>query len=179
MHGRKECVRLLLRRGARHDITSIGGHTVLHLASANRHLEVVKRLVDAGARVNSRNAHGNTALHSAAATGTVDVFRVSPSEAYVIHLAFPYRSLAAQTTAREISQPCWGIFLGVEFSGCLDFRSVPQAPRTRASVKPHTSRSATPLAQLLIAYYMYDRQCFFPSDAARCAFKPTHRYLLL
>eukprot|EP00752_Nemacystus_decipiens_P001220 g1220.t1 len=73
MHGREECVQLLLRQGARHDMVSIGGHTVLHLASANRHCDVVKRLVEAGARVNVRNAHGNTPLHSAAATGTVDV----------------------------------------------------------------------------------------------------------
>ena len=58
-------------------MVSIGGHTVLHLASANRHREVVKRLVDAGARVNVRNAHGNTPLHSAAATGTSDVLSVS------------------------------------------------------------------------------------------------------
>lgn len=77
MHGREECVRLLLRQGARHDTVSIGGHTVLHLASANRHCEVVKSLVEAGASVNVRNAHGNTPLHSAAATGTVDVLLVS------------------------------------------------------------------------------------------------------
>lgn len=83
MHGREECVQLLLRRGARHDTVSIGGHTVLHLASANRHSEVVKRLVDAGARVNVRNAHGNTPLHSAAATGTVDVLSVSCSSRIV------------------------------------------------------------------------------------------------
>ncbi|CAM9649086.1 unnamed protein product, partial [Hapterophycus canaliculatus] len=73
MHGREDCVELLLGRGARHDQVAIGGHTVLHLASANRHCEVVKRLVEAGALVNARNAHGNTPLHSAAATGTVDV----------------------------------------------------------------------------------------------------------
>eukprot|EP00903_Cladosiphon_okamuranus_P016688 g15385.t1 len=73
MHGREECVQLLLRQGARHDAVSIGGHTVLHLASANRHCDVVKMLVEAGARVNVRNAHGNTPLHSAAATGTVDI----------------------------------------------------------------------------------------------------------
>ncbi|CAN0058708.1 unnamed protein product [Scytosiphon promiscuus] len=73
MHGREECVELLLRYGARHDRVAIGGHTVLHLASANRHCEVVKRLVEAGALINPRNAHGNTPLHSAAATGTIDV----------------------------------------------------------------------------------------------------------
>lgn len=77
MHGREECVQLLLCHGARHDTVSIGGHTVLHLASANRHCDVVKRLVEAGARVNVRNAHGNTPLHSAAATGTVDILLVS------------------------------------------------------------------------------------------------------
>ncbi|CAM9551124.1 unnamed protein product [Ectocarpus sp. 13 AM-2016] len=73
MHGREDCVELLLRYGARHDRVAIGGHTVLHLASANRHCEVVKRLVEAGGRVNARNSHGNTPVHSAAATGTVDV----------------------------------------------------------------------------------------------------------
>ncbi|CAB1115783.1 unnamed protein product [Ectocarpus sp. CCAP 1310/34] len=73
MHGREDCVGLLLRYGARHDRVAIGGHTVLHLASANRHCEVVKRLVEAGGRVNARNSHGNTPVHSAAATGTVDV----------------------------------------------------------------------------------------------------------
>ena len=77
MHGRGDCVELLLRQGAKHDTVSIGGHTVLHLASANRHCDVVKRLVEAGARVNVRNAHGNTPLHSAAATGTVEVLLVS------------------------------------------------------------------------------------------------------
>lgn len=50
---------------------------MLHLASANRHCEVVKRLVEAGGRVNARNSHGNTPVHSAAATGTVDVLSVS------------------------------------------------------------------------------------------------------
>ncbi|CAM9681509.1 unnamed protein product [Ectocarpus fasciculatus] len=73
MHGREDCVELLLRYGARHDRVAVGGHTVLHLASANRHCEVVKRLVEAGGRVNARNSHGNTPVHSAAATGTVDV----------------------------------------------------------------------------------------------------------
>lgn len=77
MHGRDECVELLLRRGAKHDQLAIGGHTVLHLATANRHCQVVKRLVEAGALVDARNAHGNTALHSAAATGTIDVLSVS------------------------------------------------------------------------------------------------------
>lgn len=77
---------LLIDQGARHDQLAIGGHTALHLASANRHCEVVKRLVEAGALVNARNAHGNTPLHSAAATGTIDVLSVSSalhSRAYV------------------------------------------------------------------------------------------------
>ena len=66
-------------------MVSIGGHTVLHLASANRHCDVVKRLVEAGARVNVRNAHGNTPLHSAAATGTVDVLLVSCCASILAH----------------------------------------------------------------------------------------------
>lgn len=77
MHGRLECVQLLLKHGARHDVASVAGHTALHVASANRHCLVVQSLVEAGAAIEARNAHGNTPLHSAAATGTVDVVSVS------------------------------------------------------------------------------------------------------
>lgn len=70
-------MQLLLRHGARHDLASAAGHSVLHVASANRHCAVVESLVEAGAFTDAQNAHGNTPLHSAAATGTVDVVLVS------------------------------------------------------------------------------------------------------
>lgn len=77
MHGRLECVRLLLRYGARHDICSSAGHTPLHGAAANRHCSVVRSLVEAGASMDVQNNHGNTPLHSAVATGSVDLVSVS------------------------------------------------------------------------------------------------------
>lgn len=79
MHGRLECVKLLLRHGASHDTASEAGHTPLHVAAANRHCDVVRRLAEAGASIEAQNSHGNTPLHSAAATGTVDVVSVSRS----------------------------------------------------------------------------------------------------
>lgn len=58
-------------------MASAAGHSVLHVAAANRHCSVVESLVEAGAFTGAQNAHGNTPLHSAAATGTVDVMLVS------------------------------------------------------------------------------------------------------
>lgn len=77
MHGRLECVRLLLGLGARHDVCSGAGHSPLHVAAANHHCSVVRSLVEAGASMDAQNCHGNTPLHSAAATGAVDVVTVS------------------------------------------------------------------------------------------------------
>lgn len=80
MHGRLECVRLLLGLGARHDVSSGAGHSPLHVAAANHHCSVVRSLVEAGASIDAQNCHGNTPLHSAAATGAVDVVTVSSEE---------------------------------------------------------------------------------------------------
>lgn len=106
-------------------MVSIGGHTVLHLASANRHCDVVKRLVEAGARVNVRNAHGNTPLHSAAATGTVDVLLVSCCASILAH---SFSRVGWCCTARlkrtffalhrDDSRPRRGVFFLVFFFFC-------------------------------------------------------------
>ena len=45
------------------------GHTALHWASANGHVDAVTWLLDAGAAVDARNSGDSTPLHSAAGSG--------------------------------------------------------------------------------------------------------------
>lgn len=123
MHGRLECVQLLLRHGAMLDVSSKAGHTPLHGAAANRHCFVVRTLVEAGASLDAQNLHGNTPLHSAAATGTVDVVSVSRIHNFFCPLISIFcRRLAApresETTTRVellhflLYSQIFGIFFG-------------------------------------------------------------------
>lgn len=45
------------------------GHTALHMAAVNGHVDICQQLVEAGADLTLENAAGNTALHWAAANG--------------------------------------------------------------------------------------------------------------
>lgn len=120
MNGRVECVHLLLRHGARHDMASAAGHSVLHVAAANRHCSVVERLVEAGACTDAQNAHGNTPLHSAAATGTVDVMLVSLGGK-----AFSYLSWLGSAWRGVYMYPAYNICMAV----CV--RATPPLTSTR------------------------------------------------
>jgi len=52
-----------------------GGSTPLHLASRNRHVEVVQLLVEHGADATTQDEHRWTSLHLASASGSVEVTR--------------------------------------------------------------------------------------------------------
>ncbi|KIK55388.1 hypothetical protein GYMLUDRAFT_137560, partial [Collybiopsis luxurians FD-317 M1] len=50
--------------------------TVLHVASSNGHLNIVKHLIEKGVNnLNAADKWGNTALHEAAAKGHLDIVR--------------------------------------------------------------------------------------------------------
>jgi len=51
-------------------------NTLLHIASLNCQLEVIKNLVERGANINIRNAKHETALHSAAISGSAEIIRI-------------------------------------------------------------------------------------------------------
>ena len=69
--GRLDAARLLLDRGARHDLASRNAMTVmpLHSAAAGNHADVIQLLIDRGADVDAISHGGFTALHSAAQNG--------------------------------------------------------------------------------------------------------------
>ncbi len=68
-----EIVRMLLRRGARPDVSGRDGYTPLGLAALRGYLESARALLAAGADVNLRSAHGNTPLHDAVATNRLEL----------------------------------------------------------------------------------------------------------
>jgi ankyrin repeat protein len=75
----RRSARLLLRVGARTDITTACGDTPLHTAAAAasaRSSGLVPTLVKAGCDVNAANASGATPLHAAAGAGAVTVMRL-------------------------------------------------------------------------------------------------------
>ena len=49
------------------------GSTALHIAVANRKLDMIKFLVEQGIRVNEKDLNGNTAVHIAAAGGFIEI----------------------------------------------------------------------------------------------------------
>ena len=71
--GSLEMAEVLLSSGARVDeVTRIGQHSPLHLASSGGHAPVVRRLLEAGADANAGTATGATALHFAAGSGSAE-----------------------------------------------------------------------------------------------------------
>jgi ankyrin repeat protein len=73
----KECVRLLLNKGADANARSANAmqNTPLHAAAAGRAVEVAKLLIERGAQVNARQNGGWTPLHAAAQNGDVELAR--------------------------------------------------------------------------------------------------------
>ena len=69
--GHLDAARLLLDRGARHDLPSRNSMTVmpLHSAAAGRHADVAQLLIDRGADVNVASHGGFTPLHAAGQNG--------------------------------------------------------------------------------------------------------------
>jgi len=65
MYGHGNIVEMFLMRGARTDITNMGGDSLLHLAAAHGKYDVIMKLMRMQPDVNLANEHGNTPLHYA------------------------------------------------------------------------------------------------------------------
>ncbi|XP_063363312.1 integrin-linked protein kinase isoform X1 [Cydia amplana] len=63
--GHQKIVEMLMKRGARINVTNMGDDTPLHLASAHGHRAIVQLLLQNRVDVNFTNAHGNSPLHYA------------------------------------------------------------------------------------------------------------------
>lgn len=63
--GHIKIVEMLIRRGARINVTNMGDDTPLHLAAAHGHRPIVQMLLQNRADVNFTNEHGNSPLHYA------------------------------------------------------------------------------------------------------------------
>ncbi|KAG7296300.1 hypothetical protein JYU34_021430 [Plutella xylostella] len=63
--GHLKIVEMLIRRGARINVTNMGDDTPLHLAAAHGHRPIVHLLLQNRVDVNFTNEHGNTPLHYA------------------------------------------------------------------------------------------------------------------
>ena len=74
-HGRLECLRLLLERGADPNLPNAYGSTALHDAAYHGQAQCVCELLDRGATVDPRDANGSTPLVAACATGHAAIVR--------------------------------------------------------------------------------------------------------
>ena len=63
--GRVQIVDLLIKRGAKVNVTNMGDDTPLHNAAQNGHVSIIKKLVQQKCNINVVNEHGNTPLHYA------------------------------------------------------------------------------------------------------------------
>ncbi|XP_050680984.1 integrin-linked protein kinase isoform X2 [Leptidea sinapis] len=63
--GHLKIVEMLIRRGARINVTNMGDDTPLHLAAAHGHRPIVQLLLQNRVDVNFTNEHGNSPLHYA------------------------------------------------------------------------------------------------------------------
>ncbi|KAL4706221.1 hypothetical protein ACJJTC_018405 [Scirpophaga incertulas] len=63
--GHIKIVEMLIRRGARVNVTNMGDDTPLHLAAAHGHRAIVQMLLQSRVDVNFTNEHGNSPLHYA------------------------------------------------------------------------------------------------------------------
>ncbi|XP_072947468.1 scaffold protein ILK [Epargyreus clarus] len=63
--GHMKIVEMLIRRGARINVTNMGDDTPLHLAAAHGHRAIVQLLLQNRVDVNFTNEHGNSPLHYA------------------------------------------------------------------------------------------------------------------
>ncbi len=72
--GKRDVVKLLLKRGARTDIQSVDG-TPLFCAAVNGDAEAAALLLAAGADPDARGSDGTTPLHGAAESGNVEIIR--------------------------------------------------------------------------------------------------------
>ncbi|XP_041986761.1 integrin-linked protein kinase [Aricia agestis] len=63
--GHIKIVEMLIRRGARINVTNLGDDTPLHLAAAHGHRPIVQLLLQNRVDVNFTNEHGNSPLHYA------------------------------------------------------------------------------------------------------------------
>ncbi|KPJ07485.1 Integrin-linked protein kinase [Papilio machaon] len=63
--GHMKIVEMLIRRGARINVTNMGDDTPLHLAAAHGHRPIVQLLLQNRVDVNFTNEHGNSPLHYA------------------------------------------------------------------------------------------------------------------
>ena len=61
--GRGPVVDLLIKRGAKINVTNMGDDTPLHNAAQNGHVNIIKVLVKNKCNINVVNEHGNTPLH--------------------------------------------------------------------------------------------------------------------
>ena len=77
-NGKPDVVQLLLNNGAdvRVRVRNRNRNTLLHIAAAGGHLEVVRKLLNLNAEVNSRNDHGSTPLFLASENGHTGVLQL-------------------------------------------------------------------------------------------------------
>ncbi|KAJ4299476.1 hypothetical protein N0V90_004721 [Kalmusia sp. IMI 367209] len=79
INGSTECVRLLLKHGAKPNVQNYWDWTPLHDAAVRGHSDIVKMLLEAGAETETRMSKGegsNTALHKAVQDGHTEVVRL-------------------------------------------------------------------------------------------------------
>ncbi|XP_055346317.1 uncharacterized protein LOC129593857 isoform X2 [Paramacrobiotus metropolitanus] len=104
--GNMKKVQEYLRQGADINATNANGLNALHLASKERHVELVRLLLKHGASVDAATRKGNTALHIACLAGQYEIVRILIEHGAAVNvqslIGFTPLYMAAQENHRDI-----------------------------------------------------------------------------
>ena len=121
MYGHGNIVEMFLMRGARTDITNMGGDSLLHMAAAHGKYDIVVKLLRMQPDVNLANEHGNTALHYPSFWNYIGICEVLVKHGALIAISNKYGDMPltkARPRLRKKLEGMWqgerGILLWVE-----------------------------------------------------------------
>ncbi|XP_028174162.1 integrin-linked protein kinase homolog pat-4 [Ostrinia furnacalis] len=102
--GHIKIVEMLMRRGARINVTNMGDDTPLHLAAAHGHRPIVQMLLQNRVDVNFTNEHGNSPLHYACFWGYTAIAEDLVMAGALVSMANQYGDTPLDKTRGQLVQ---------------------------------------------------------------------------